>query len=161
MQIFLSHATADRMLVEQIRSSIGSLATIYCTEFDNQAGVNVHEKILQKIRDSDLLVVLLTVNGLQSSYVHQEIGAAKSAGKLVVPIVAGGTGPGELGMLEGIEYISLDPSASAEAISRLGERVLAIRAQGMREAEATREAMELLGVAIMIAGIVLLTRAAK
>jgi hypothetical protein len=162
VKVFLSHSTSDRELVEDILGAVQPFAEVYCTEFDGKAGENVHEKIQQKIRESDLLVVLLTSVAIDSNYVHQEVGFAKGAGRLVVPIVATGIASDKLGMLQGIEYISLDSSASAEAVSRLGKRIDDLRQKSLKaEAEATQDAMQLLGVVLAIAGIVFWTRGAK
>jgi hypothetical protein len=48
--------------------------------------------------------------------VQQEIGAARSAGKLIVPIVQDGVAAG-LGVLAGIEWISVDFASPADAVA--------------------------------------------
>ena len=90
MQLFLSHATADSELVGRIHTELTPLGTaVYLAEHDNQAGTNVHAKIVDALRASDLVIVLLTQAGFDSRYVQQEIGAALNAGKLVIPLVTG------------------------------------------------------------------------
>jgi hypothetical protein len=47
MQLFLSHATADNALVALIHAEPAPLGTaVYLAEHDNQAGVNLHAKIV-------------------------------------------------------------------------------------------------------------------
>ena len=43
-----------------------------------------------------MLFALFTKNGGQSSYVQQEIGYAKKAGKIIVPFVESGVEPGNI-----------------------------------------------------------------
>jgi hypothetical protein len=110
VRIFLSHATADREVIAQVKLAVGSLATVYCTEDDNRAGVNVHKKVQREIDKSDFVIALLTKEAAVSSYVHHELGWAQKAGKLIIPVISGEVSPKDLAMLEGIEYINIDDS---------------------------------------------------
>lgn len=64
----------------------------------------------------DAVLVLLTESAASSPWVQQEIGAARSAGKLIVPIVAEGV-PAGTGVLAGIEWISVDFASPADAVA--------------------------------------------
>lgn len=150
VQIFLSHATSDHDLVGQIKVAIGDTADVYCTEDDVKAGVNVHDKIRAQIRKSDLVVVLLTGLAADRIYLHQEIGAAKQAGKLVIPLVGNDVPHSSLGMLEGTEYIRIDPD-SGDWLPRLRSRV-----EGIQRMEQSLAAA--LGVVLVIAGLLVLSR---
>jgi hypothetical protein len=121
VQIFLSHATSDSGLVAQVKTALSPLATVYCTEDDGQAGLNVHTKIQDQIRKSDFMIVLLSNNGAESIYLHQEIGFARSADKLIIPVVSVGVTSHKLGMLEGLEYIQIDDTD--DWLARLSSRV--------------------------------------
>ena len=88
MELFLSHATVDGRLVGLITDRLEPLGvSVYTAEYDNQAGKNVHAKVAEAIPRCDLVVVLLTAAGYDSKYVHQEIGYARRAGKLTIPLV--------------------------------------------------------------------------
>ena len=128
MQIFLSHATSDSGLVAQVKTALSPLVTVYCTEDDGQAGVNVHTKIQEQIRKSDFMIVLLSNSGAESIYLHQEIGFARSADKLIIPVVSVGVTSHKLGMLEGLEYIQIDNTD--DWLARLSSRVdMLVRAE--------------------------------
>lgn len=124
MELFLSHATVDRHLVETIQARLTPLGvSVYATEHDGQAGVNVHSKIQEAIKRSDLMVVLLTKPGDSSRYVHQEIGYAKRDAKLIIPLVTSDVSRSDLGMLEGTEYIVVDDADPAKALQQLSQRI--------------------------------------
>ena len=161
MQLFLSHATADGELVARIQSELAPLgAAVYMAEHDNQAGVNVHAKIGEALRASDLVIVLLTEAGFDSRYVHQEIGAALNAEKLVIPLVTGAVARADLGELQGIEYIVLDRKDPAQAMRRLTERIDGLQVQRqvelLQRQQAARELTVIAGIALVVIGVVLL-----
>lgn len=135
MELFLSHATRDEKLVAEVVSRLESAGVqTYLAERDGRAGDNVHSKIEAAIRRSDLVIALLTQAGGSSTYVHQEIGYAKRAGKLVIPVVTTGVADRGLGMLEGTEYILVDEAAPDIALLKLSERVTQLaRAKNKRD----------------------------
>src|SRR4051812_23448300 len=58
MDLFLSHATRDAALVDEVRSRFAAIGVIaYTTEHDNRAGENVHDKIVQAIRRCPVTVI--------------------------------------------------------------------------------------------------------
>jgi len=124
MELFLSHATRDQDLAAQVTSRLeGAGVRTYLAERDGRAGENVHAKIEAAIRRSDVVIALLTEAGGASRYVQQEIGYARRAGKLIIPVVSVAVAGSGLGMLEGTEYIVVDEEAPAEALLNLGDRV--------------------------------------
>jgi len=76
-------------------------------------------KIKKQIRDADFVVVLLTRNGIRSTWVQQEIGIAVNAEKPIIPIVEQGTQPGDLAALQGREYIEYDPRYPGQALAKV------------------------------------------
>lgn len=124
MELFLSHATSDAQLVAEIRTRLASLGIkVYTAEHDVHAGHNVHDKIDQAIRRCHVMVVLLTRAGDHSRYVHQEIGFAKRAGKMIVPVVTIEVAHTGLGMLQGTEYIVVDEADPSAALHSLSGRI--------------------------------------
>jgi|GEM_PF-1694934 len=156
MQIFLSHSSADSDLVAQVKAAVRSLAAVYCTEDDVQAGINVHSKIQAQIRKSDLMIVLLSHNGAASPYLHQEIGFAKSAGKLIIPVVSTDVSARSLGMLEGIEYIQLDDDV--DWLTRLSIRVEAVVRTSEAKAKADKATTDLVLSVVVLAAVLLAAR---
>jgi hypothetical protein len=124
MELFLSHATTDAQLVAEIRRQLASLGVnVYTAEHDVRAGHNVHDKIDLAIRRCHVMVVLLTKAGNGSRYVHQEIGFAKRARKMIVPVVTPEVARAGLGMLEGIEYIVVNEADPTVALHMLSARI--------------------------------------
>ncbi|HXC76159.1 MAG TPA: toll/interleukin-1 receptor domain-containing protein [Candidatus Acidoferrum sp.] len=143
----------DRTLVETIESRLAPLgARVYAAEHDNQAGANVHAKIQDAIRRSDLMVVLLTKSGDSSHYVHQEIGYAKRDGKLIIPLVTSDVVRNGIGMLEGTEYIVVDDDPTA-ALQQLSQRIGQIADFRARQ---QHDQLVLAGMILVAIGVVLI-----
>jgi TIR domain len=149
VQIFLSHATSDQELVNQVKSAVGSLATVYCTEDDGRAGVNVHAKIQREIDKSDVVIALLTPSADASPYVHQELGWAQRAHKLIIPLVSSEVPRDHLGMLQGVEYIRIDGDRADGWVGRLSGRIDAL----VRRNELENTSV---GILLIVLGILLL-----
>ena len=64
--------------------------------------------MIKQIHGCDAMVVLLTEAGAVAPFVQQEIGVARGAGKLIVPIVQKGIDPNMLATLVGVERIEVD-----------------------------------------------------
>jgi hypothetical protein len=112
--VFISHSNTDQELVEYVARLVQSQGlTAYLAEHDIQAGSHVADKVLRNIRASDAVLVLLTKRSVDSHYVQQEIGAARMANKLVVPLVDPKVEQEARGLLEGAEYISFDTANPA------------------------------------------------
>jgi len=128
--IFFSHSSRDRPWCELLAAEALKVGVVtYLAEHDPQPGTLLAEKVKRNIVACDAFVVLLTHNTANSSYVHQEIGCALTAKKLVIPLVQPGIGSGQLAMLAGVEYIEFDfenPHAGVEgfaaAIRRVAEK---------------------------------------
>jgi hypothetical protein len=132
MILFLSHAGSDKTLGEAIKEHVARLGVeTYLAEHDNGAGTSLSDKVNAALRRSQLVVVLLTRAGFDSTHVQQEIGAARHARKLVIPMLDE-TVEGhrdKLAMLTGLEWIPLDPNAPADAVAALASRVAEIAAE--------------------------------
>jgi hypothetical protein len=116
-RFFLSHSMQDVPEVDKIREAVAALGVeVYLAENDPKPGVNLAAKVTDAIKASDAVVVLLTETAAASPWVQQEIGAAKAAGKLIVPIVQEGVATG-MGVLAGLEWIPVDFASPAEAMA--------------------------------------------
>jgi hypothetical protein len=150
MELFLSHATSDAAIVSDIRSRLAAVGVgVYTAEHDVRAGHNVHDKIDQAIRRCDVMVVLLTKAGNDSSYVHQEIGFAKRAVKLIIPVVTPEVARAGLGMLEGIEYIVVDENDPSSALHVLSGRIEQLARQKDRD-DLLKAALVMVAIGIVI-----------
>lgn len=80
-------------------------------------GTYLWDRLEREIKNSDCVVVLWTFNGSKSQYVNQEIGAAKSFEKKIIPIVRGNQPI--VGAIEGLEWIPHDRKTYARLIKRV------------------------------------------
>jgi len=118
-RVFVSHASKDREWVEWMTQQVGSSITFYLAEHDLQLGKELAVKIQSQISKSHAIIVFLTEATESSAFVHQEVGWAMKANKLVIPVVQDGIGEDQLGMLKGVEYLNLDfshPEAGQRAL---------------------------------------------
>ncbi len=112
--VFVSHSTADAALVDYVRRLAEAQGLqVYVAEHDPQPGTQLADKVRKNILAADAVIVLLTLSSINSPYVHQEIGVAQGARKLVVPLVHPTLVGEDLAMLNGSEYIVFDPEALA------------------------------------------------
>ncbi len=156
MQIFLSHSSADSDLVAQVKAAVGSLAAVYCTEDDVQAGVNAHSKIQAQIRKSDLMIVLLSHNGGRLSLPTSGDRLRQERRKLIIPVVSTDVSARSLGMLEGIEYIQLDDDV--DWLTRLSIRVEAVVRTSEAKAKADKATTDLVLSVVVLAAVLLAAR---
>lgn len=154
-QVFISHSSQDAHLLQAIRGVCASVPDLqlYHHERDVQPGTPIADKLKAQIRASNLFVVLLTRNAEASPYVQQEIGFAEAQGKPIVPIVERGVEASSLAMLEGREYVSLDPNNPGQAMLDLKDcmyRHKEAMAKGQRNALGVLAA--LLGIIVLFSG---------
>lgn len=153
IQIFLSHNKRDREWGEWLlRSAAYHGIKPYLAEHDMKAGGVLASKIEKAIDDSLAVVVLITDNSINSAYVQQEVGYARKAKKLIIPVVQVGITGEHLGMLQGVEYISFDFDHPHEGHAQL---TAAMRDLALRHAPRVGREQELV-VAAAFACLVLL-----
>ena len=116
-RVFLSHSHRDEDLARLIKREVeaASKVTVYLAEDDLQPGTPLTKKVVSNIKSSDALLVLVTQSSQSAPWVQQEIGAAVASyvasGKLVVPLIERGADTSRLGMIAGLERITLDPDS--------------------------------------------------
>jgi hypothetical protein len=163
-RIFISHSSADAEWVQRVASQAEAVGIhAYLAEHDIQPGEMLADKVITAIEDSNAVVVLLTANGVSSSYVQQEIGVAKRAGKYVIPLVTKDVPMDQLGLLGGVEHITLDVEAPQEALAKLsftlGRLLERQRRADMEQAEAVQRQRQLIlvGAVLVIIGLMILS----
>lgn len=142
--VFLSHSSTDSKWVRWIKDNAQNAGiAVYLYEHDPQPGNLIAHKVRTAIQQCDALVVLLTASGQSSAYVQQEVGAAKMANKLIIPLVQPGINA-NLAMLQGIEYIPFDFAHPQEALKTLLPHL-----QKLKQTKENQQAI-LLGLASLI-----------
>lgn len=113
---FVSHSSRDSELVIALHERLHAVGIeLYLAEHDVRPGSALSAKVQSAIERSHTVIVLLTENAANSAYVQQEIGYALRCGRPVIPLVEARVSKDSLAMLEGCEYIPLDPSDPAKA----------------------------------------------
>lgn len=130
--VFISHSVKDFNLVQQLAYWLEqSGIRAYVAEQYPEPGTRLPDKIARAIESHDCLIALMTVDGANSQWVHQEVGYAKKAGILIVPVVEEGVIAG--GFLEGVEYIPFRRYDPYDAITRVVEYLSAVSARKEQE----------------------------
>lgn len=120
-RVFISHSTKDLDIVYDLHRWLTQKGIVtYVAEFYPRPGLPLPEKIAKEINECDCVIALLTVDGNRSEFVQQEIGYAKKAGKLIIPLVEEGLVKPR-GFLEGVEYIPFRRDFPTEAILRVSQ----------------------------------------
>lgn len=122
----------------------------YLAEHDQRAGESLSGKVEAALRDSDLVVAILTPAGYDSRYVQQELGLARGTGTLVIPLVHPSLQASDLGLFNDTEYIRFDPDEPQDGLASLTERVA-----GLARRQQARQELVVLGVAVALAVVAL------
>ncbi|MFQ5915984.1 MAG: toll/interleukin-1 receptor domain-containing protein [Nitrospinota bacterium] len=116
-RVFISHSARDQWLIIALANLLAKFGLEpFVAEWYLTPGEHLDEKMLAQIEKADCIVVLLTKNGIRSNWVQHEIGYALNSGKPLIPLVEKGIRSGDLGALQGREWIEYDPSQPQEAL---------------------------------------------
>ncbi len=140
--IFISYSTKDSEMARQFQNSFNNIqgVSVFLSDTCLILG-QVSADILQKIQTCDIFIVLYSKNSLASNYVQQEIGAAKSQSKLIIPVLLDGEAKPDA-MLAGVNYLALyDSSKWSEQFQRLNSFIA--------KASNTKASNEALGALIL------------
>jgi hypothetical protein len=167
--VFFSHSGRDREWVQHLaHQASASGVGVYLAEHDVRPGENLSQKVIEAIERCDATIVLISKNSLQSPYVQQEIGVARRANKLIIPILMDEVAGEDLGMLNGIEYIPLNPVTPGDALARLSIALSRLQDDRHQQALAASiakqnrdEAIMLAGALVMIVGLIILSQGAR
>ena len=152
IRIFLSHNTRDRQWCEWLKASAGEMnIDAYLAEHDVRPGTYLAAKVTAAIDVSEAVVVLISDNSVDAPYVHQEIGYALKAGKLIIPLVQPGIPSEKLAMLQGVEYIPFDFDQPHEGHTRLRSAL-----QRLVQQQAAKEQREALLLALACLALIFL-----
>lgn len=166
--VFFSHSSADRGWVQHLAHQASTSGVgVYLAEHDVQPGLQLSDKVIRAIEGCNAMMVLISKNSLQSPYVQQEIGVARRAGKLIIPVLMDDVAGEDLGMLNGIEYIPLNPGTPGDALTRLSiamSRLQDNHRRGLAEAAAKQardEAALLFGATLLIVGLIIISQSSR
>lgn len=145
--VFLSHSSINKDLVEAIRSAATQFGIdVYTYDQDQQPRSDLPEKLVRRIEAANAVVVLLTQAGAASPTVNEEIGIAKHANKLVIPVVEEGIDVSRFTFIQGLEYLTYDRSNPQQTVTDLAARLVRLQ---------QKEARYLMIFLVVIGGIIL------
>jgi TIR domain len=88
LKVFISYASPDLGVVNFVKSMLEvAPVEVYVAEYDLPPGASITPALLVKIKECDLFIVLWSMNSCASEWVLQEIGAARSQGKTIIPVM--------------------------------------------------------------------------
>lgn len=116
--IFISYSSKDKGKVAPVKGALSRIAgaRIFFAEENMPPGAPIDQKIITEIKNCDLFIVFYSSNSESSVYVQQEIGAAFTNNKPIIPIIIDESKP--KGMIAQINY--LDFSKPEKALSDFG-----------------------------------------
>jgi len=127
LMLFISHSSADRVVVEPlvdlIRSALPlSADDIRCTSVDGYrlpAGAPTDDAIRREVDSAKSFIGIISPASLRSMYVAFELGARWGAGKHLIPLLAPGIQARQLASpLSGINSLRLDEAAQLHQLIR-------------------------------------------
>jgi hypothetical protein len=148
-RVFISHSAADKAVVDILDAHARAVGfETYLYERETEGGRAVSEKVQEAIGKCDAVVALLTEASATSAYVHQEIGYALGQNKLVLPLVDRGLHTPPVAMLQGTEYIPLDPASPSEATAQFTQSLH--RWRGAKENQQLVMTLVILGLLVLL-----------
>ncbi len=127
-KVFISHSSRDQGLVISLANLLSKFGVeVSVAEWYLAPGESIDTKVFREIDTSNCVVVLLTQEGVRSTWVQQEIGYALKIPKRIIPLVEKGTDIGDLGALQGKEYIEYNPYQPQQALIRLSTYVHSLK----------------------------------
>lgn len=88
-KVFVSYSTKSIHIAQWALQSLSQpgMTEVFVAEYSLYPGAPLNELLLAEIRECDIFVLLWTGAARSSDWVPQEIGAARMANRLIVPVV--------------------------------------------------------------------------
>lgn len=123
MKVFISYDRDNKLLCDKVKDDLESVSSIVALRdtSDHEYGENLKERIrTEQIKSSDVVIVLITKESVNSDWVKTEIAWADEQGKRIVPIVEEGVEWTSIPSLDSeAEYVQYDPSDYSSMLKEL------------------------------------------
>ena len=108
--VFISHDTSDYELALRIHDTLCKVGiSAYIYELYPQYRKDISTSIRDVLINRKVCLCLLTYNGIQSFWVHQELGAAYAFDRVIIPTVQWGVDYKVKGFVQFRPHINYDP----------------------------------------------------
>jgi len=88
VKVFISYSTTDTWIARKICEDLGRIGVeVFLDSKDIESGDDVEEAVRQHLVTSDELLLLVSSASLSSHWVMMEVGAARTLGKRLVPVL--------------------------------------------------------------------------
>lgn len=152
-KVFISHSSRDQGLVISLANLFSKFGVeVSVAEWYLAPGERIDRKVFREIETSDCIVVLLTQEGIRSTWVQQEIGYALKANRHIIPLVEKGTNVGDLGALQGKDYIEYDSYQPQQALIRLSTYVKSLKLRKEEQEKTLLVAGGILAFLLLLSG---------
>jgi len=146
MKVFVSHSMKDQSILERISSTIGSHGIKFLiAEHKIDIKNSITNKIKNMIESSDVGLVLLTKNGIDSGFVREEIGYLEAKNKPTLMIFESGVKENYGGFKHGYDYIELNSKQPEVAVEQMRKTLMShweTMAKAKKEAVLQKEESE-------------------
>jgi hypothetical protein len=123
--VFLSYASADRAIAEQIAQKLRS-GGIDLPMLANAIGRgdDFADALREALQDSDAVVVVLSNASVESAFVMAELGAAMALNKRIIPIKLGASPlPISLPAVSNLQILNAEGMSADEVAANIRERL--------------------------------------
>lgn len=88
MKIFISYSSSDAWIASKVSEEIKKLGIeVFLDRNDIETGDDIDDRVRRNLHEADEILVLVSPGALRSHWVMMEVGAARTLGKRLVPIL--------------------------------------------------------------------------
>lgn len=145
--VFLSHSTKDQRFALAVKTDLARMGLVtFMAPFSIAPGAFWDESILEALRNSPWVIVLVTKESINSHFVQQEIGGAILGRKTIIPVLLDSPPenlPGWLSRYQAVDVRDLRPDQIQMKVLEIAHH---IQSRKMRiKAEETEKTLWIIG----------------
>jgi len=115
---FLSHAHEDRLVARKLADELKKIAiSAFVAHEDIKLGDEWESALLERIKNCELFIAILSENFHQADYTDQEVGIAHGLGKIILPLSVDKTMP--YGFLTKFQAKKISPEIDGDEVSKI------------------------------------------
>jgi len=115
---FLSHAHHDRLIARKLADELKKYSIdAFVAHEDIKLGDEWESALLERIKNCDLFIAILSENFHQVDYTDQEVGIAHGLGKIILPLSVDKTMP--YGFLTKFQAKKISPEIDGDEVSKI------------------------------------------